>query len=348
MKQFTRFNLSRVIGPLTVHSCVQSCMQQHWKYAGLMAGTKCYCGKSYNQTFAVDQKHCDKKCEDNRFLQSCGGAKYMDIYNTDYDVRLLLSIPGNNTNFLEVWNRSTGGTFENMFIDDSLRSPLIDRWNTMTPEYVSVMLFNRYGQPLWSIDFFTNDTNSSRVKHWMTKEWILPNKYYNNTMKNSIFINVNESSGEIKIDVSNGRKKARFAHRYRNHSSNTMTVFSPHEDGQYGLLQEATESRSDQGDETGPKLTKLEMKNHSCDHGNITKKTAVYICCIESHHYNGTYVEMEFWPYEGTKSKIVKVSGKVFIYEHEIEFVLSHDTVTTCTMTSLTEIHIVDFGVQAV
>ncbi|XP_048745449.2 uncharacterized protein LOC125658272 [Ostrea edulis] len=227
MEQFTGFNqASNVLGPTTVHSCVQSCMQRDWEYAGLMADSRCFCGRSYNQTFAVDQRHCSIECR-----SPCVGAKHMAVYNTDYDVKPLLSIPGNNTNFLEVWNKALVGQldgFADVFLDDVLRNSDIDWWNKTklyhTPEYVSVMLFNRYGHPLWSIDFFTNDTNSANVEDWLRKERILPNKYFTNSMKNNAAISISDEKITIRHKQEN---KVWFAHGNLNNREARVTVFDP-------------------------------------------------------------------------------------------------------------------------
>nr|XP_022309062.1 uncharacterized protein LOC111114848 isoform X2 [Crassostrea virginica] len=107
--------------------CVQGCLKNNtqFRYAGLMkseSGYKCFCGENYNQTFAVDLNEC----------LAC--PKCMKIYNTDYDIKPLLSIPGNGPKLVKIWNSS-----DEPFMNDVMRNPAIDWWNEKKlyhePEY---------------------------------------------------------------------------------------------------------------------------------------------------------------------------------------------------------------------
>nr|XP_022341245.1 uncharacterized protein LOC111135449 [Crassostrea virginica] len=166
--------------------CVQGCLKDNtqFRYAGLMkskGGYKCYCVNNYNQTFAVDLNECLQ--EDNNACREC-----MKIYNTDYEMKPLLSIPGNGPSLVKIWNSS-----KKAFVNDVMRNPAIDLWNEKKlyhkPEYVKVLAMNRYGQNLWEMEFFTNNSLSANPCEWFTKENVL---HQNKSSVSSISCNENE------------------------------------------------------------------------------------------------------------------------------------------------------------
>ncbi|XP_061180186.1 uncharacterized protein LOC133188699 [Saccostrea echinata] len=110
------------------HRCIQTCLLQSRKYAGFKKDARCFCGDTYNQTFAVDQSRCS-------YEESC-----MTIYNTDYEMKPLLSVPGNNSNILEVWETNSTGKYNAIFVENIMRNPAIDQWKDRRlyhiPEYV--------------------------------------------------------------------------------------------------------------------------------------------------------------------------------------------------------------------
>nr|XP_022341244.1 uncharacterized protein LOC111135448 [Crassostrea virginica] len=166
--------------------CVQGCLKNNtqFRYAGLMkskGGYKCYCGNNYNQTFAVDLNECLQ--EDNNACHEC-----MKIYNTDYEMKPLLSIPGNGPSLVKIWNSS-----KKAFVNDVMRNPAIDLWNEKKlyhkPEYVKVLAMNRYGQNLWEMEFFTNNSLSANPCEWFRKENVL---HQNKSSVSSISCNENK------------------------------------------------------------------------------------------------------------------------------------------------------------
>ncbi|XP_062570467.1 uncharacterized protein LOC134232505 [Saccostrea cucullata] len=202
MDKFKLFNATPYANE-SVHSCIQTCLKEsNKKYAGIMADKQCYCGDKYNQTFATAEEDCNFSCSD---IDKCEGNGKISIYNTDYDVKPLFSIPGNNTKFLEVWNRKVTRKFGNMFTGFVMRSPAIDWWNQNKtyhkPEYVSLMALNLQGQLLWAIDFFTNDTNAN-IENWMTKDRVLPNEFINSSSKETLDITIDTRNNEIRITES--------------------------------------------------------------------------------------------------------------------------------------------------
>lgn len=54
----------------------------------------------------------------------------------DYDIKPLLSVPGNKSNLVKIWTER----YRPMFVNDVMRNPAIDWWNDTrlyhTPEYV--------------------------------------------------------------------------------------------------------------------------------------------------------------------------------------------------------------------
>ncbi|XP_062571334.1 uncharacterized protein LOC134233389 [Saccostrea cucullata] len=154
----------------------------------------------------------------------------MTIYNTDYDVKPLFFIPGNNTKFLEVWNRNVTMKFGNMFTGFVMRSPAIDWWNRdklfHKPEYVSMMALNQHGQLLWAIDFFTNDTNANIV-NWMTKDHVLPNEFINSSTKEKLKISIKPKKKQILISDKTKSDHVWFYHGDVNNDKAYVTVVSP-------------------------------------------------------------------------------------------------------------------------
>uniref|UniRef100_A0A8W8J0Q5 Uncharacterized protein n=1 Tax=Magallana gigas TaxID=29159 RepID=A0A8W8J0Q5_MAGGI len=191
MKMFSNFiltevNVSNGSNPELI-LCFKECMNNH-TYAGLKPTPnddnyyQCFCGDDYNQTFAVDKAMCTHK---NHTL--------MKIYNTDYDIKPLLSVPGNQTNIFEIWNATK--RYKALFVNDVMRNPAIDWWKDKrlyhTPEYVKVSAMNKHGQELWAIEFFTNESSAELI------DWLNPENAFNRTISNSTNIFVDK--GQIVI-----------------------------------------------------------------------------------------------------------------------------------------------------
>lgn len=56
----------------------------------------------------------------------------------DYDIKPLLSVPGKQSNLVDIWNATE--KYKAMFVNDTMKNPAIDWWNDKllyhTPEYV--------------------------------------------------------------------------------------------------------------------------------------------------------------------------------------------------------------------
>ncbi|XP_062571333.1 uncharacterized protein LOC134233388 [Saccostrea cucullata] len=141
----------------------------------------------------------------------------------------LLSVPGNNSNIFEVWETDTAGKFNGIFLDDIMRNPAIDWWNEgrlyHTPEYVTLFTMNKYGQRLFSMDFFTNGSKAD-LKSWMKPINILSSEWINSV--NDIFI------GRDILTIHNEMHSVLFLHGdlLKFGSSSRVTVFTPNKQPQ--------------------------------------------------------------------------------------------------------------------
>nr|XP_022341242.1 uncharacterized protein LOC111135446 isoform X1 [Crassostrea virginica] len=145
--------------------CVKECRKNNKTYAGIMTTPQrnCFCGNEYNQTFAKDLKEC-----------SIASNSYMTIYNTDFELKPLLAMPGNGSYLVNIWNSTK---YKRIFIDDVMRNPAIDGWKQKLPyhkpEYVKLEALNRYGQNLWEMEFFTNTCMSADPLEWLKVDKVL-------------------------------------------------------------------------------------------------------------------------------------------------------------------------------
>ena len=67
---------------MTVESCITTCTEKGYDYAGLEWGIECFCGNEPSQRFdwAWSGK-CDVNCAGDR-KQICGGSGAMSVYST--------------------------------------------------------------------------------------------------------------------------------------------------------------------------------------------------------------------------------------------------------------------------
>nr|XP_022297103.1 uncharacterized protein LOC111106644 [Crassostrea virginica] len=162
--------------------CVKECRKNNKTYAGIMTTPQrnCFCGNEYNQTFAKDLKEC-----------SIASNSYMTIYNTDFELKPLLAMPGNGSYLVNIWNSTK---YKRIFIDDVMRNPAIDGWKQKLPyhkpEYVKLEALNRYGQNLWEMEFFTNTCMSADPSKWLADDKVL--------YQTGLTFNVSPSKLEIK------------------------------------------------------------------------------------------------------------------------------------------------------
>ncbi|XP_061189760.1 uncharacterized protein LOC133197655 [Saccostrea echinata] len=135
----------------------------------------------------------------------------------------LLSIPGNNSNILEVWETNSSGKFHGIFLENIMRNPAIDWWKDRRlyhiPEYVKLLTMNKHGQWLWSMDFFTNGSTAD-MKSWMNASNILSNEYKNSVSGISL--------GQDILAIHNGRHSVCFLHGdiLKDGSGSRVTVFT--------------------------------------------------------------------------------------------------------------------------
>lgn len=224
MKIFSNFTLTAVNVSTTntpeLILCFKECLNKY-KYAGLkpklkdnsIAGSQdnyyyqCFCGDDYNQTFAVDEAMCTYRKH-----------RLMKIYNTDYDIKPLLSVPGNQSNLVEIWNATE--KYKAMFVKDVMRNPAIDWWNDKllynTPEYVKVSAMNKYGQELWAIEFFTNESSANLT------EWLKPQNALNREVSTSA--NISVDIRQIVIKSKTDPNKYYFFHGLIEKYSSRVTV----------------------------------------------------------------------------------------------------------------------------
>lgn len=70
------------LSSVTVKSCTSACASQFYKYAGLQAGDKCYCGGSFGKH---GPGQCNTECRSSN-NETCGGSSSNSVFSTGFKV----------------------------------------------------------------------------------------------------------------------------------------------------------------------------------------------------------------------------------------------------------------------
>ena len=67
---------------LTPDLCIKHCIGRGFRYAGVQAGSQCFCGNTAPpQSKIVDQRQCNTRCNGDG-KQFCGGGWRMNVFDT--------------------------------------------------------------------------------------------------------------------------------------------------------------------------------------------------------------------------------------------------------------------------
>ncbi|KAK8070329.1 hypothetical protein PG994_006945 [Apiospora phragmitis] len=72
---------------LTVDKCKEACFDDDFEFAGVKAGTECWCGTYVNNDWTNDQQDCNIPCAGNQ-SQICGGSDVFNIFGAQLDWNL--------------------------------------------------------------------------------------------------------------------------------------------------------------------------------------------------------------------------------------------------------------------
>lgn len=76
-------------GVATPQYCIQICSYKGFRYAGLEAGSKCYCGNTFAYTpTPLASTKCERPCTGDKTLK-CGGDRAVYVYDTVSEIQLM-------------------------------------------------------------------------------------------------------------------------------------------------------------------------------------------------------------------------------------------------------------------